>query len=466
MNEFPRLKININGFIKKNSFFNDEVRKNTLLSINKNSSFLKKIIEFKKKERSSSHKSVVNNNKIKKYYETITNKSISKIYQNAKYLNKLLIETKAEYPKRVNSKFIINLKKYSSQNENNSNLTNSSRVNYSINLKTLNNDDKSNFSINKKENYNPNTESRVFIFKGRKMFSPLLFYEKINNNTFNSIDNSSKLKENKSELFRNYCELNLKKEEIYKRKIMRNPSVENRNILKIQKDKEIKEQTLQNFKDRYHTKNLETLKRIKKIPKGNNYHKLKNKTKKNENKNDNYKEVKGNKIHELTRNNMNLINKNNLTSIDTTLRKNKNICFKNVISITNNRKKNIKINDNNFNNENKENYSQNCFNKKINSNISFFQNKSNSFVIDTNTKFPKKYLIENSGHESYFYTKDKKLTIKIHTLKNHNKFFPKKKIENLILVIQRFDIFIPKTKLMDKLKYNYNSSKIKEAGKK
>jgi hypothetical protein len=163
---------------------------------------------------------------------------------------------------------------------------------------------------------------------------------------------------------------------------------------------------------------------------------------------------------------MNLINKNNLTSIDTTLRKNKNICFKNVISITNNRKNNIKINDNNFNNENKENYSQNCFNKKINSNISFFQNKSNSFVIDTNTKFPKKYLIENSGHESYFYTKDKKLTIKIHTLKNHNKFFPKKKIENLILVIQRFDIFIPKTKLMDKLKYNYNSSKIKEAGKK
>ena len=50
MNEFPRLKININGFIKKNSFFNDEERKNTLLSINKNSSFLKKIIEFKKKK--------------------------------------------------------------------------------------------------------------------------------------------------------------------------------------------------------------------------------------------------------------------------------------------------------------------------------------------------------------------------------------------------------------------------------
>ena len=37
MNEFPRLKININGFIKKNSFFKDEERKNTLLSINKNS---------------------------------------------------------------------------------------------------------------------------------------------------------------------------------------------------------------------------------------------------------------------------------------------------------------------------------------------------------------------------------------------------------------------------------------------
>ena len=33
---------------------------------------------------------------------------------------------------------------------------------------------------------------------------------------------------------------------------MRNPSVENRNILKIQKDKEIKEQTLQNFKDRWY----------------------------------------------------------------------------------------------------------------------------------------------------------------------------------------------------------------------
>ena len=121
---------------------------------------------------------------------------------------------------------------------------------------------------------------------------------------------------------------------------------------------------------------------------------------------------------------------------------------------------------NNFNNnciENKENYSQNYFNNKLNSNISFFQNKSTSFVIDTNTKFSKKYLIENSENESYFYTKDKKLTIKIHTLKYLNQFFPKRKVEHLILSIQRFEIFISKTKIVNKYKYNSNAFKIKEA---
>ena len=468
MSEFSDHTINFNNFVNKNSFFKNEERKNLLLSIDKNSLFLKRIIELKKSERSSSHKLVCNANG---NYEVLSNKSNPKIYKNPKYFKKLLIETKAEYPKRGYPKFSINLKKLSSQKDNNSYLTDKSKVNYSTNFQNLNNTDKSNFSINKTQRYDCNTESRVLIFKGRKMFSPLLFYEN-NNNTFNTIDNSTKLKENKSELYRNYYELNLKKEEIYKRKIKKNSSADNRNILKIQKDKEIKLQTIQNIKHSYKTKKIESLNRIKKIPKGNNNHKLKNR-KKNNNKIDNYIVSKDNKKHDLKRNELYQSYKNNLTNLNKTtiVKKNKNICFKNVISITNNRKNNSQINNNNFNNnciENKENYSQNYFNinKKLNSNISFFQNKSTSFVIDTNTKFSKKYLIENSDNESYFYTKDKKLTIKIHTIKYLNQFFPKRNVEHLILSIQRFEIFISKIKLMNKYKYNSNAFKIKEACKK
>ena len=86
-------EIKINSFRKNNSFFNDEEKKKSFLSLNKNSLFLKRVIEIKEKERNSSKKllgikSIKFDNKIEnsKNFETLPNQSISKIYKNPQYI--------------------------------------------------------------------------------------------------------------------------------------------------------------------------------------------------------------------------------------------------------------------------------------------------------------------------------------------------------------------------------------------
>ena len=118
---------------------------------------------------------------------------------------------------------------------------------------------------NKSEVLKSKTESRVLSFNGRKMFVPLSLSKQNNKN----IINTPKLDINKGELYRNYHDLKLKKEEIYKRKLKQNLSAENRLIINIKKDKEIKEQTIDTLEIGNKLNKSINLNKIKKIPKGN-----------------------------------------------------------------------------------------------------------------------------------------------------------------------------------------------------
>ena len=81
-------------------------------------------------------------------------------------------------------------------------------------------------------------EVTVLNIGGKKIFAT---------NSFNGLTNCTQspntpIKNENSELFRNYNELKKKKEEIFKRKMKRNSSIYRNELLKKQKDKEIKEQ--------------------------------------------------------------------------------------------------------------------------------------------------------------------------------------------------------------------------------
>ena len=90
MDKFKELKIN--SFRKNNSFFKDEEKKKCFLSLNKNSLFLKRVIEIKERERNSSKKLLGIksnrfdiNNETCKNFETLPEQSLSRIYKNPQY---------------------------------------------------------------------------------------------------------------------------------------------------------------------------------------------------------------------------------------------------------------------------------------------------------------------------------------------------------------------------------------------
>ena len=131
MNELRVLKIN--SFRKNNSFFKDEEKKKSFLSLNKNSLFLKRIIECKEKERKSQKKlftlkpnETTNVEENCKNFETLKNESFQKIYKNPKYFKKLLMATKTDYQNKRYAYYTNNIKEISNQKTDNSF---SSRVN-------------------------------------------------------------------------------------------------------------------------------------------------------------------------------------------------------------------------------------------------------------------------------------------------------------------------------------------------
>ena len=293
---------------------------------------------------------------------------------------------------------------------------------------------------NKSEVLKSKTESRVLSFNGRKMFAPLSLSKQISKN----IINTPKLDINKGELYRNYHDLKLKKEEIYKRKLKQNLSAENRLIINIKKDKEIKEQTIDTLEIGNKLNKSINLNKIKKIPKGNK--KLKNIKK------DNSISIVDTKYknHSLKINNKNIqkiynlklkknihVNKQNIKNV-------KYICSK-----INNRIKFQTINNSsiNINGENKENISQNIINRNINRNLPSFFNVS----LNNNKKtMSKNYIVNDIIKESMFHSQDNKLALEIHTLKNLNQIFSKNKRYNLILSIENFHFNIPNENISKK----------------
>ena len=149
---------------------------------------------------------------------------------------------------------------------------------------------------------------------------------------------------------------------------------------------------------------------------------------------------------------------------------NKNNYFKNIICTTNNNCQNINniptnklgiINSFNQNNNKKDNVLSNNINKNFYVKItSLKKNISDSQFIYNNNKINhSKNLKENLTNKSTIYSKDKKLIIQIHCLKNKNQFFPKNNKYKKILISQRFEIFIPRKKMFFDKKSNNNLSK-------
>ena len=399
MNDFKVLQIN--SFRKNNSFFKDEEKKKSFLSLNKNSVFLKRVIESKEKERKSQKKLLIlkpnkttNDEENCKNCETLTDEPFQEIYKNPKYLKKLLIVTKADYPNKRYTNYTTNIKEISTQKTNNSISSRINKMNRSFcerysfnnyltkNLKSQFCSQNVLYKNNSKNFYKFKNESNTLLFNGKKLFAPLSLSEQSNNE---KDINSPKLNENKSELFRNYNELNLKKEQIYKRKIKKNLSVENRIILKTENEKEIKKQTLENLTKSYNIKNFDYMKKIKQIPKGNkkqkrtfgkeNCPKKINIQERNKiSRNNNIKNIKTIIQRNNIKNDYEIKQKSKTNQYNITLvakRKNfdininRNSLIKQVISNINNRKK--QHYDKNINNdENKENFNQNIINLNIN----------------------------------------------------------------------------------------------------
>ena len=276
-------------------------------------------------------------------------------------------------------------------------------------------------------NNNLDDEIKVLNFRGKKIFAT---------NSFNGLSNHTQsnntpVKRETSELFRNYDELKKKRDEIFRRKIKRDSSMYRKELLKSQKDKEIKEQTIRsNILDNKDKLRIIPLKK-KLIIKRNN------KTKFNSNDKDKTSEnnIK-NKSHNIIvlQKSQNLYNKKKF--------KTNNIFMSKHIK---NKDKTNNINNNNINNHGP-------INQKIKDNLEYLRikneksktainlEKQNEFKAK-NKKFMEDY---NENISQMIYSNDRKVSIKMNVLKDKNVIFAKEKkiqknleIQNLISIFYK-----------------------------
>ena len=185
----------INNFKENISILNNKEKKKVFLTLDKNSLFLKKVIDSIERERNSSKKlfkkqpikiSFINKNH--KNNSIIFNEPKKIIFKNPQYFKKILNKVNADYPKKRIDKCKINFTEFSNHNTNNTNNSNLAlKVNYSFYQRYLHNTPFSKLTKNLKfpieqiHKYNNNnlhryeTESRIIKFNGRRMFSPLTF---------------------------------------------------------------------------------------------------------------------------------------------------------------------------------------------------------------------------------------------------------------------------------------------------
>jgi hypothetical protein len=262
-------------------------------------------------------------------------------------------------------------------------------------------------------------EVTVLNIGGKKIFTT---------NSFNGLTNythspNTPVKTENSELFRNYNELKKKKEEIFKRKMKRDSSMYRKELLKKQKDKEIKEQSVNiNFlgnNDKLRIiplkkKLILTSKSQTKLISNNNNNTIKN----NEQKNKENKEKKNQNIIILQKS-KNLYNKKKFKTNNIFISK----------SIKNN--KNTKTISNNSNNQ---------INPKIKQNLEYFRLKKEKSKPTFNSpeKIKQKKFVEdyNPNISQIVYSNDRKISIKMNVLKDKNVIFEKHE-KNVIFEVQK-----------------------------
>ena len=287
---------------------------------------------------------------------------------------------------------------------------------YKIPINTMNRLSKSpNIGRNISINNEFNDEVKVLNIGGKKIFASNSFNGFRDNYTQN---NNTPIKNENSELFRNYDELKKKKDEIYRRKMKRDSSAYGKQLLKLEKDKEIKEQRINNDKLR-----IIPLKK-KLITRYNSKEKIKN-IRANEINNNNDNKIKSHNIIVLQKS-KNLYNK-------------KNFKTNNIFISKNTKNKDKEISNTNINNNNHINQKikQNLEYLRVKKNKSRTKNNNNSEQINNinnikkfngfksrNKKFMEDY---NPSITQMIYSNDKKLSIKIHVIKDINVSFPKEK---------------------------------------
>jgi hypothetical protein len=434
MAEFPIIKIN--SFRERNNFGMDEERKKAFLSLDKNSLFLKKVVESKKREINSITRIIGNESRIT--IKPILNyKNTKKLFkfENSnqspiRFPKKEYISTDNIFNKRYENNLdfciknisISDIKKDPKKQSDKAKTKFNNLLYHKIPMDLLKENSLSPRTLQYRSNtYNTNntdeSETNVLNYKGKRIF-PSFSFKDLNNKV---ISNSAKNIgcEKSCELYRSYSQLKQKKEEIYKRKMKKNHSTQNKKILKIQKDKEIKNKTI-NLKDNNYKNISIDGKKIRKIPidrkkvkfyilrKKNNGVIKESYLKKNIPKN-----MKLNYLLKDAPKKFNYIysSKDNMNNNYSNIIKNKSKTINNILV------NNTEINDN-LNNlrERFIKYKTLDFNPKNKEKNQTFDNKSD--IIKYNIS--KKHFVEDSLNNSIYCSKDKKLMIKIHSIQNIN----------------------------------------------
>ena len=497
---------NINCFREKYPLNNDNERKKETFSLNDNSFLLSNIIKNKELQKNLS----------KKLFEIHIEKPIIK-FENKKVQEKSPYEKKERIIHIPKNESIIKEEKLNNyinnieisyKNTSNSNI-NKKKYNHNYNKIPINiyqkdlqssiNANNKSYTLNK-NNSVTELDRHILSFRGKKIFANSSFSglnKKIKKNS--PIQNYS----NDSELFRNYNELKLKKEEIYKRKIKKNISSEKKQLLTIQKDKEIKDKTIDIMLDNSYKSRSPILynyyknnKYINKIP----FPKKDNRV--NINKNDNIKKTnnKNMKISN-TNNNDNISLPKNIAKI---MNKYNDFCYSKNNNINNYRTNksrnyyiNTKIDDfstykkNIYNNmpKSSQNHYYSYYNinneMEINKNSNNIRNKNikcNTINFNSNKKqnphkkkvvTPEKYInlcnfinskkkfLEDQLNNIILFSEDRKLTIRIHCLKNiYQEFIFKRKKPPKLHIQKGKNIFIS-----GKIKFYLNYLKNKNISK-
>ena len=476
--------------------------KNSLLSLNKNSIFMRKVIESKEKERKSRKKTFeINTAKDICNYENVnaedrftynnvskftylqnnnikTESSISKERENTKMTENVLNEyiKNSSIISSRNKKFKNQIKEKSSIPINDSYKTIISSINFK------------NDSFSNRNKSGCETDRYVLNYNGKKIFATFSFNES-NNKTICPRRN------NDTELFRNYSKLKLKKEEIYNRKIKKDSSAERKELWTIEKEKELKDQNLA-ILSKEKKNSAQYAKKVKKIPLGNKrIFESQNCIKKGNQISLRKKDINSFTLTQDDEDTLKSLSKNTIESTNKSKTKNKSLSFSSNNTSNNNTNSYAiekMINAISINNKLKYNlYSQN-FNDKIlvNQNINYERKElSNSkdlniYKIHKLIDMPKfieskKKFVEDELKESMIVTNDKRLTIKIHCIHNLNQLFllrRKKrnfkiqKVMNILLSSEKkfYLNYLWNNQLSNKIRAfkNYNSlSSIKEEEK-